>query len=119
MTFGHWRIRAHFYALRIIKLSKFSRDVFWDINDNRAWAATGSASSSAPVRSTVSMQLEQVRIDLLGSQQQAIGNLQRYQALFNNAAEGIVRCTREGAILEANPSFMRLLGRTTRQASLA
>ncbi len=64
------------------------------------------------------MQLEQVRIDLLGSQQQAIGNLQRYQALFNNAAEGIVRCTREGAILEANPSFMRLLGRTTRQASL-
>lgn len=64
------------------------------------------------------MQLEQVRIDLLGSQQQAIGNLQRYQALFNNAAEGIVRCTRESAILEANPSFMRLLGRTTRQASL-
>lgn len=64
------------------------------------------------------MQLEQVRLDLLSSQQQAIGNLQRYQALFNNAAEGIVRCTREGTILEANPSFMRLLGRTTYKVSL-
>lgn len=64
------------------------------------------------------LQLEQVRRDLLGSQQQAIGNLQRYQALFNNAAEGIVRCSRDGNIREANPSFIRLLGRTTEQASL-
>ena len=64
------------------------------------------------------MQLEQVHSDLLASQQQAIGNLQRYQALFNNAAEGIVRCTRQGEIIEANPSFMRLLGRTTQQSSL-
>ncbi|MBX9913343.1 MAG: EAL domain-containing protein [Pseudomonadaceae bacterium] len=56
------------------------------------------------------MQLDMIRADLLASQQQAIGHLERYQALFNNAAEGIVRCNRSGLIVEANPSFMRLLG---------
>jgi diguanylate cyclase (GGDEF)-like protein/PAS domain S-box-containing protein len=56
------------------------------------------------------MQLEMIRADLFASQQQAIGNLERYQALFNNAAEGIVRCNHAGIIVEANPSFLRLLG---------
>ncbi len=64
------------------------------------------------------MQLEQVRVDLLSSQRQAIDNLQRYQALFNHAAEGIVRCTREGVILEANPSLMQMLGASTKQTCL-
>lgn len=60
-------------------------------------------------------QLEQVRVDLLASQQLAIGNLKRYQALFNNAAEGIVRCQRDGTIVEANPGFLRLLGQSAQQ----
>ncbi|OHC28182.1 MAG: diguanylate cyclase [Pseudomonadales bacterium RIFCSPLOWO2_12_59_9] len=60
-------------------------------------------------------QLEQVRVDLFASQQQAIDNLERYQALFNNAAEGIVRCQRDGTILEANPGFLRLLGQLPQQ----
>ncbi len=64
------------------------------------------------------MQLEQVRVDLLGSQRQAIDNLRRYQALFDHAGEGIVRCTREGMILEANPCMMQLLAPATQQTCL-
>ncbi len=60
-------------------------------------------------------QLEQVRVDLLASRQQAIDNLERYQALFNNASEGIVRCQRDGTIVEANPGFLRLLGQSAEQ----
>lgn len=63
------------------------------------------------------MQLEMIRADLFASQQQAIGNLERYQALFNNAAEGIVRCNRAGIIQEVNPGFLRLLGYSATQAS--
>jgi diguanylate cyclase (GGDEF)-like protein/PAS domain S-box-containing protein len=63
------------------------------------------------------MQLEMIRADLFTSQQQAIGNLERYQALFNNAAEGIVRCNRAGIILEVNPGFLRLLGHSATQTS--
>ncbi|MET1079788.1 MAG: EAL domain-containing protein [Pseudomonas sp.] len=55
-------------------------------------------------------QLERIRQALLASQQQAIGNLEQYQALFRNAGEGILRCTRGGRVLEANPSFLRLWG---------
>ena len=63
------------------------------------------------------MQLEMIRADLFTSQQQAIGHLERYQALFNNAAEGIVRCNRAGIIVEANPGFLRLLGLPPEQAA--
>lgn len=55
-------------------------------------------------------QLDRIRLALLASQQQAIGNLEQYQALFRNAGEGIFRCSRDGRLLEANPSFLRLLG---------
>ncbi|HBX56874.1 EAL domain-containing protein [Pseudomonas sp. UBA2684] len=55
-------------------------------------------------------QLDRVRRALLTSQAQAIGNLEQYQALFRSASEGIFRCTRSGVLLEANPSFMALLG---------
>ena len=55
-------------------------------------------------------QLDQLRQALIASQEQAIVNLQRYQNLFGSAAEGIFRCTREGRLLENNPSFRRLCG---------
>lgn len=63
------------------------------------------------------MQLEMIRADLFASQRLAIGNLERYQALFNNAAEGIVRCNRAGIIQEVNPGFLGLLGYPASQAS--
>ncbi|MDP2744904.1 EAL domain-containing protein [Pseudomonas sp.] len=55
-------------------------------------------------------QLEQIRRALLHSKAQALGNLQQYQALFSSSGEGIFRCTRSGALIEANPSFAALLG---------
>ena len=55
-------------------------------------------------------QLEQVRRDLLHSRAQAISHLQQYQALFSNSSEGIFRCSGAGLLLEANPSFVALLG---------
>lgn len=55
-------------------------------------------------------QLERIRQALLDSQAEAIGNLQQYQALFNSSSEGIFRCDPSGLLLEANPSFCRLLG---------
>ncbi len=55
-------------------------------------------------------QLERIRQALLHSQVEAIGNLQQYQALFNSSSEGIFRCSPAGELLEANPSFCRLLG---------
>src|SRR3990167_4366442 len=55
-------------------------------------------------------QLEQIRRALLHSKAQALGNLEQYQALFSSSGEGIFRCTRSGALIEANPSFAALLG---------
>lgn len=55
-------------------------------------------------------QLERIRQALLHSQAEAIGNLQQYQALFNSSSEGIFRCDLRGLLLDANPSFCRLLG---------
>jgi diguanylate cyclase (GGDEF)-like protein len=55
-------------------------------------------------------QLERVRRVLLSSQEQAIDNLEQYQALFRHSGEGIFRCRRNGSLLEANPSLERLLG---------
>ncbi|WAC46094.1 EAL domain-containing protein [Pseudomonas sp. SL4(2022)] len=55
-------------------------------------------------------QLEQIRRALLESKAQALGNLQQYQALFSSSGEGIFRCTRSGTLIEANPSFLALLG---------
>ncbi|WP_445940207.1 EAL domain-containing protein [Pseudomonas sp.] len=55
-------------------------------------------------------QLEHVRRALLQSKAQALGNLEQYQALFSSSGEGIFRCTRSGALIEANPSFAALLG---------
>lgn len=55
-------------------------------------------------------QLEQIRRALLQSKAQALGNLEQYQALFSSSGEGIFRCTRSGALIEANPSFSALLG---------
>lgn len=60
--------------------------------------------------SMLDKQLEQIRRALLRSQAQAIDSLQRYQALFNSSGEGIFRCSREGLLLETNPSFTTLLG---------
>lgn len=57
-------------------------------------------------------QLDHLRQALFDSQDQAIGNLEQYQALFRNASEGMFRCSRDGLLLEANPSFLRLLGVT-------
>ncbi len=54
-------------------------------------------------------QLEQVREALVSSQAQAIDHLERYQALFRSASEGIFRCSRDGQLLEANPSLARFL----------
>jgi diguanylate cyclase (GGDEF)-like protein/PAS domain S-box-containing protein len=55
-------------------------------------------------------QLEQVRRALLQSKAQARGNLQQYQTLFSRSGEGIFRCARSGELIEANPSFTKLLG---------
>lgn len=55
-------------------------------------------------------QLEQIRRALLQSKAQARGNLEQYQALFSSSGEGIFRCTRSGELIEANPSFVALLG---------
>ena len=55
-------------------------------------------------------QQDNVRKQLIRSQSEAIGNLEQYRTLFKNASEGIFRCTREGTLLEANPSMLRLLG---------
>ena len=55
-------------------------------------------------------QLEQVRRALLTTQTQAIDNLEQYQALFRHSGEGIFRCSRDGHLLEANPSLTRMLG---------
>src|SRR3989344_5842177 len=55
-------------------------------------------------------QLEHIRRALLQSKAQALGNLEQYQALFSSSGEGIFRCTRSGALIEANPSFTALLG---------
>ncbi len=64
-------------------------------------------------------QLERVRRVLLSSQEQAIDNLEQYQALFRHSGEGIFRCRRNGHLLEANPSLARLLGGDTPAADLA
>ncbi|WP_061238329.1 EAL domain-containing protein [Ectopseudomonas composti] len=58
-------------------------------------------------------QLERVRRVLLSSQEQAIDNLEQYQALFRHSGEGIFRCHRDGRLSEANPSLARLLGSET------
>lgn len=63
-------------------------------------------------------QLEDVRQALLASREQAIVNLEQYRGLFRNAGEGIFRCNRQGLLLETNPSFLRLLGRTDADAEL-
>ena len=55
-------------------------------------------------------QLDNVRKQLITSQNEAIGNLEQYRALFRNASEGIFRCTPNGNLLEANPSMQRMLG---------
>src|SRR5690606_9565544 len=63
-------------------------------------------------------QLDDVRQALLASREQAIVNLEQYRGLFRNAAEGIFRCSRQGLLLETNPSFLRLLGRPESHAEL-
>lgn len=64
-------------------------------------------------------QLEQIRRALLQSKAQALGNLEQYQALFSSSGEGIFRCTRSGALIEANPSFATLLGLGQSSAGLS
>ena len=64
-------------------------------------------------------QLEQIRRALLHSKAQALGNLEQYQALFSSSGEGIFRCTRSGELIEANPSFVALLGIEVRSSALS
>jgi diguanylate cyclase (GGDEF)-like protein/PAS domain S-box-containing protein len=56
-------------------------------------------------------QHELLRKQLIDSQAQSIANLEQYQVLFSNASEGIFRCSRDGVLQQANPSFLALLGR--------
>ncbi|WAJ37422.1 EAL domain-containing protein [Pseudomonas sp. GOM7] len=55
-------------------------------------------------------QLERMRRILTHTQAQAIDNLEQYHALFRHSGEGIFRCRRDGQLVEANPSLIRLLG---------
>ncbi|MCG8673300.1 MAG: PAS domain S-box protein, partial [Pseudomonadales bacterium] len=44
------------------------------------------------------------------AQQDAIGNLKRFQLLYENALEGIFSFDLKGNLLSANPAFMKLIG---------
>jgi len=44
------------------------------------------------------------------AQNQAIGNLKRFQTLYENALEGIFNFDLEGKLLSANPAFLKLIG---------
>ncbi len=46
----------------------------------------------------------------LAAKQEAIKNLERFKALYDNAIEGIFQCTMEGHFLSANPSMAHFLG---------
>lgn len=46
----------------------------------------------------------------LAAKQEAIKNLERFKALYDNAIEGIFQCTMEGNFLSANPSMAHFLG---------
>ncbi len=44
------------------------------------------------------------------AQQQAIGNLQRFHSLYENALEGIFSFDLKGNLLSANPAFLKVIG---------
>jgi len=44
------------------------------------------------------------------AQNQAIGNLKRFQMLYENALEGIFNFDLKGKLLSANPAFLKLIG---------
>ncbi len=46
------------------------------------------------------------------AQSQAIGSLQRFQSLYENALEGIFTFAQSGTLLRANPAFLKLVGIT-------
>jgi len=44
------------------------------------------------------------------AKQEAINNLKRFEALYENALEGIFSLSDEGQLLEANPSLLKIIG---------
>lgn len=46
----------------------------------------------------------------LAAKQEAIKNLERFKALYDNAIEGIFQCTMDGQFVSANPSMAHFLG---------